>query len=122
MIFKILAIAEILLMFYSAIISLKQHFTNESREEKEIRNLYEQVDELVADREQSKRIEDIISSAEAYKRGEHEKALTLSYADADGRIKEFKTFVSDETLSYLYSERNKTRGKMKEKLSKIKSI
>ena len=80
---------------------------------------YDIIDEISRERERAKNIEDVISTAEAYSAGEHEKAVTISVPDATGN-KNINAFISPEFLKYIYSEREKARTSLKESIKKMR--
>lgn len=87
-------------------------------EEEELKLNYDLIDEISRERERVRNVEDIISTAEAYTAGEHEKSVTISVPDATG-IKEVNAFISPEFLQYIYSEREKARTSLKKKCRKM---
>lgn len=86
--------------------------------EHEINIDYEVIDEIVREREQAKTIEDMISSAESYHEGQHEKAVQISWYDPSGK-RSVDTFVSEDFIRYAYTERDKIRTSLSESVQKL---
>lgn len=76
---------------------------------------YELIDSIARERDRAKGIEDIISWAECYRQGEVERMFRVSWTDAAGD-NQFETFISEDFIEYLYSERSRIRSSLTEKI------
>lgn len=93
-------------------------FSEEAEEEQECSEetfSYELIDSIARERDRAKGIEDIISWAECYRQGEVERMFRVSWTDAAGD-NQFETFISDDFIDYLYSERSRIRASLTEKI------
>lgn len=88
---------------------------SEKEESKEIIFSYELIDSIARERDRAKGIEDIISWAECYRMGEVERMFRVSWTDAAGE-NQFETFISEDFINYLYSERDRIRTSLSSKI------
>lgn len=79
---------------------------------------YKLIDEIASERERVKNIEDLISVIEAYKDDPEHEEFSIAFTAPNGGYR-FDVFSSDELLTYLYSERKKSREEMSIKIRKI---
>lgn len=114
MIFKIIAAAEMLFIFYAMVKSIK----GEAEQDKKAYS-YTQLDSILQDRERTKQLEDLISSSSAYKMGQHEKAIQITYSDIDGTKHTYDTFVSDAALDYFKQESDKNHDRILKKIQNL---